>query len=177
VAAKTGTSNDYADAWLVGYSPQLVAATWVGYPAGALPMHDVSDVSRVTGGSIPAGIWRDVMSIAHEGLEPASFPAPDGPPVEQAGDQETVPTVPPPPPTTSRPTTTQPEATSATKATTTSTTTTTTRPPSTTTTRPPATTTTEPRATTTTVRASTTTTKPGKAQSRAPAAERRSAAG
>ncbi|MFP5369143.1 MAG: penicillin-binding transpeptidase domain-containing protein, partial [Actinomycetes bacterium] len=236
VAAKTGTSNDYADAWLVGYSPQLVGATWVGYPAGGLPMHDVGDVSRVTGGSIPASIWRDVMSVAHEGLEPASFPAPDGPPAGLAADQETVPTAPPPPPTTSRPTTTRPEATNTTKpATTTSrrptttrpassttteapgptttrppsttttqpaptttrppsttttqppaptttrppsttTTTTTTRPPSTTTTRPPSTTTTEPRATTTTVRASTTT-KPGKAHSRAPAAEPRLAAG
>ncbi|MGV3759167.1 MAG: transglycosylase domain-containing protein, partial [Actinomycetota bacterium] len=81
VAAKTGTTNDYADAWLVGYSPQLSTAVWVGHPTGRVPMRDVNGVRAVTGGSIPAQIWRDVMAAAHADLPVVDFPpAPDRPP-------------------------------------------------------------------------------------------------
>ena len=79
-AAKTGTSNDYGNAWLVGYTPQLATAVWVGHPAGNIPMVDTAGYARVTGGSIPARIWHDVMAFAHRDIEPAPFEPPLPPP-------------------------------------------------------------------------------------------------
>jgi penicillin-binding protein 1A len=55
LAGKTGTTNDYRDAWFVGYAPDYVAGVWVGND-------DNSRMSRVTGGSIPARIWQNFMS-------------------------------------------------------------------------------------------------------------------
>jgi penicillin-binding protein 1A len=80
-AAKTGTSNDYGNAWLVGYTPQVATAVWVGFPEGNVPMRDVAGYSRVTGGSIPALVWSDVMAFAHRdrpvvGFAPPPAPAP-----------------------------------------------------------------------------------------------------
>ncbi|HVM08907.1 MAG TPA: transglycosylase domain-containing protein, partial [Acidimicrobiales bacterium] len=81
LAGKTGTTNDYTNAWFVGYTPQLVAAVWVGFEEGAIPMRDINGVARVTGGSFPARIWHDVMQVAHDGLPVADFaPAPHRPP-------------------------------------------------------------------------------------------------
>lgn len=57
-AAKTGTSDNYANAWLVGYTPQVSTAVWMGDPAGNVSMRNVSGFSRVTGGSVPAQIWQ-----------------------------------------------------------------------------------------------------------------------
>jgi penicillin-binding protein 1A len=67
IAGKTGTSQDYRDAWFVGYSAYYIAAAWVGND-------DNSPTGKVTGGSIPAAIWKDVMAPAHEGLAPAALP-------------------------------------------------------------------------------------------------------
>jgi penicillin-binding protein 1A len=67
IAGKTGTSQDYRDAWFIGYSAQLVAGVWAGND-------DNSPTTRTTGGSLPAGIWKDVMEPAHEGL--AALPLP-----------------------------------------------------------------------------------------------------
>ena len=161
VAAKTGTTNDYADAWLVGYSPQLTTAVWVGHPTGRVAMRDVNGVRAVTGGSIPARIWRDVMGTAHAGLPVVDFPpAPDRP-------RSTTTTLAPAPTrapsTTSVPstTTTQDRATSTTGAPSTTRAPTTTAPSSTTTTTTaPTTTTTAPPSTTTTTAPTTTTTAP-----------------
>ena len=75
-AAKTGTANDHTNAWLVGHTPSYAAAVWVGYPDANIPMYDLAGFSRVTGGSIPALIWRDVMTAAHHDIPPAPFPAP-----------------------------------------------------------------------------------------------------
>jgi len=79
-AAKTGTSNDYGNAWLVGHTPQLATAVWVGFPEGNVPMRGIYGLARVTGGSIPAMIWHDVMSFAHRdrpvvGFAPPPLPA------------------------------------------------------------------------------------------------------
>ncbi len=54
IAGKTGTSNSYRDAWFVGYTGTQVAAVWVGND-------DFTPTNRMTGGSVPARIWRDVM--------------------------------------------------------------------------------------------------------------------
>jgi 1A family penicillin-binding protein len=74
-AGKTGTTNDYVDAWFVGYTPDLVAAVWVGYPQGAIPMYDVHGI-RVSGGSFPALIWRAFMTDALAGIPPKPFRIP-----------------------------------------------------------------------------------------------------
>ncbi len=81
VAGKTGTSNRSADAWFVGYTPQLSTAVWMGASEGRVPMENVGGRARVTGGSFPAAIWRAYMAPAHEGLPVADFgePPPSAP--------------------------------------------------------------------------------------------------
>ncbi len=59
-AGKTGTTDKHADAWFVGYTPDLATAVWMGYQAGEIPMEDVHGIS-VSGGSFPAQIWRSLM--------------------------------------------------------------------------------------------------------------------
>lgn len=68
-AGKTGTSQDYRDAWFVGYTPDLVAGLWFGNDNNA-PM------KRVTGGGLPAQQWAAFMQPAHAGLQPRAFPPP-----------------------------------------------------------------------------------------------------
>jgi penicillin-binding protein 1A len=72
LAGKTGTTNDQADAWFVGFSPDVVAGVWVG--------HDSKHVlgKGETGGRAALPIWIEVMRAAHEALPPRDFPMPDG---------------------------------------------------------------------------------------------------
>lgn len=70
-AGKTGTSNDFHDAWFVGYTPQLSAAVWLGNDQRR-PM------AGVAGGSLPAGAWAEFMRAALQGVPPTDFPVPDG---------------------------------------------------------------------------------------------------
>jgi penicillin-binding protein 1A len=78
VAGKTGTTENYGDAWFVGYTPQLVTAVWVGYPKGLRPMLTEYHGRAVAGGTFPAQIWKTFMTSALEaiGAQPASFPSP-----------------------------------------------------------------------------------------------------
>jgi 1A family penicillin-binding protein len=76
-AGKTGTAQDYVDAWFCGYTPQLAACVWIGYPKGEIPLHDIEGFANVFGGSIPAMIWHDFMSTALQRLPVLSFHAPD----------------------------------------------------------------------------------------------------
>ncbi|HVY02957.1 MAG TPA: penicillin-binding transpeptidase domain-containing protein, partial [Caulobacterales bacterium] len=57
IAGKTGTSNDYRDAWFMGYVPGLVTGVWMGND-------DYAPMKRVTGGSIPTQVWHDFMTVA-----------------------------------------------------------------------------------------------------------------
>ncbi|MBU4240362.1 MAG: PBP1A family penicillin-binding protein [Actinobacteria bacterium] len=66
-AGKTGTTEDYADAWFIGYTPDLVTAVWVGYPQGRISM------GVMCGGDLPASIWRSFMSQALEDVPKTAF--------------------------------------------------------------------------------------------------------
>ncbi|MEO6608070.1 MAG: PBP1A family penicillin-binding protein [Aestuariivirga sp.] len=71
IGGKTGTSQDYRDAWFVGFTPYYVAGVWLGND-------DNSPTKNVTGGSLPTQIWRDVMAPAHQGLAVAILPGNEG---------------------------------------------------------------------------------------------------
>ncbi|NPA91783.1 MAG: hypothetical protein GXO55_10115, partial [Chloroflexi bacterium] len=71
VAAKTGTSNDYRDAWTIGYTPQIVTGVWVGNA-------DNEPMNRVSGAVGAAPIFHDVMKVAHQHLPPEEFYRPPG---------------------------------------------------------------------------------------------------
>jgi penicillin-binding protein 1A len=74
-AGKTGTNQEYRDAWFVGYTPQLVTAVWMGDPKGQTPMRNVGGI-RVTGGSYPARVWHDFMAAAMAGQQVLDWPKP-----------------------------------------------------------------------------------------------------
>ena len=76
VAGKTGTTDNYADAWFVGYTPELVVAVWVGYPDRLRPMLTEFDGEPVTGGTLPALIWKEFVSSVEELDEDATFDYP-----------------------------------------------------------------------------------------------------
>jgi membrane peptidoglycan carboxypeptidase len=137
VAGKTGTTDDSADAWFVGFTPKLTTAVWMGYPRGEVPMVDFRGLTSVQGGTIPAAIWHDAMAamLRDEPSAVGDFPTVDSIPGATLSPPTNV--IFPTTTTSSPPTTTV---------------------PSTTTTTPSSTTT--ARATTTTVRPTTTTTAP-----------------
>jgi len=67
-AGKTGTTQNYADAVFVGYTPQRTTAVWVGFPEAQIPMIPPTTDRKVYGGTYPAMIWKNVMEAAHFGL-------------------------------------------------------------------------------------------------------------
>ncbi|WP_417712205.1 transglycosylase domain-containing protein [Roseibium aggregatum] len=70
---KTGTSQDFRDAWFIGYTGNLTTAVWLGND-------DNSPTRKATGGGLPATVWKEVMDAAHEGLPVADLPGvPDVP--------------------------------------------------------------------------------------------------
>ncbi|MGH2820028.1 MAG: transglycosylase domain-containing protein, partial [Actinomycetota bacterium] len=84
-AGKTGTAQDYTDAWFAGYTPDLVAAVWVGYPEGKIGMQTYCSGESlcrpterdVTGGSWPAEIWHQFMLRALSGVPATDFTEPE----------------------------------------------------------------------------------------------------
>jgi membrane peptidoglycan carboxypeptidase len=74
-AGKTGTSEDYGDAWFVGYTPNLSTAVWVGYKDSRQSMTSVHGV-KVFGGTFPADIWRKFMLKAHANIAQEDFVKP-----------------------------------------------------------------------------------------------------
>jgi penicillin-binding protein 1A len=66
-AGKTGTTNAYRDAWYVGYTGNLVAAVWYGND-------DHTSTKDMTGGTLPAMTWKEVMSFAHQNMEIRPIP-------------------------------------------------------------------------------------------------------
>jgi penicillin-binding protein 1A len=61
-AGKTGTTENYGDAWFVGFNKELTVAVWVGYPDTLKPMKTEYRGSPVAGGTYPAEIWHDLMT-------------------------------------------------------------------------------------------------------------------
>jgi len=74
-AGKTGTTDDHADAWFCGYTPQLQTAVWVGYPSAEIPMESVHGIA-VAGGTFPAEIWRRYMESALSEAPVEDWPEP-----------------------------------------------------------------------------------------------------
>jgi penicillin-binding protein 1A len=62
-AGKTGTTDNYADAWFCGFTPTLTGVVWIGYPRGEIPMLSVHGIA-VSGPTFPAQIWREYMENA-----------------------------------------------------------------------------------------------------------------
>jgi len=73
VAAKTGTTQAARDAWFVGFTGDYVAGVWMGYD-------DNTPLTGVTGGGLPAEIWRETMLRVHDGLPPSALPMLTPPP-------------------------------------------------------------------------------------------------
>jgi penicillin-binding protein 1A len=67
VAGKTGTSQNYRDAWFIGYSADLIAGVWLGNDNDA-------PTKRLTGGQLPAALWRDFMQTALASQPPSGAP-------------------------------------------------------------------------------------------------------
>lgn len=77
LAGKTGTSQSHRDAWFVGYTRELAAAVWVGFPEGAISMEPPTTSIPIVGGAYPAEIF---SAFAQQALESSSFvalPTPD----------------------------------------------------------------------------------------------------
>ncbi|MBP1764871.1 MAG: penicillin-binding protein, family [Firmicutes bacterium] len=70
-AGKTGTTSDYKDAWFVGFTPDLVAAVWMGNDSGG-------SLNEITGGDLPATIWRSFMNAALSKTTARDFTVPSG---------------------------------------------------------------------------------------------------
>ena len=75
-AGKTGTTENHADAWFSGYTPQLETTVWMGYQRGEIPMTNVHGIS-VAGGTFPATIWRLFMEKALENEPTRDFLLPN----------------------------------------------------------------------------------------------------
>ncbi|MEX2012626.1 MAG: transglycosylase domain-containing protein [Patescibacteria group bacterium] len=71
VASKTGTTNNYKDAWTMGYTPQIVTGVWAGN-------NDFTAMNRVGGSTVAAPIWDYYMERVHENLDVERFSRPDG---------------------------------------------------------------------------------------------------
>jgi membrane peptidoglycan carboxypeptidase len=96
-AAKTGTNQlgdtgDNRDAWMVGYTPSLSTAVWVGTTEGVKPLQNASG-GAVYGSGLPSDIWKKTMDGALEGTDNETFPKPT-----EIGGYAGPPAAPPPPP-------------------------------------------------------------------------------
>jgi membrane peptidoglycan carboxypeptidase len=101
-AAKTGTNqlgdtDANRDAWMVGFTPSLSTAVWVGTTDGTQPLENKSG-SPVYGSGLPSDIWKDTMDGALEGTDKESFPKPT-----EIGGYAGPPAPPPPSPTPTQP--------------------------------------------------------------------------
>jgi penicillin-binding protein 1A len=76
-AGKTGTTDNFADAWYVGYTPRLCTSVWVGYAEGRRSLVGVHGLEEPNGETLPMDIWSDYMAIATAGDLELDFPEAD----------------------------------------------------------------------------------------------------
>lgn len=91
-AGKTGTSQDFRDAWFIGYTARLVTGVWLGND-------DNSPTKKATGGGLPVEVWTRFMRAAHQGVPVAALPNAQGaglPTLAQIASQITAPSAPAP---------------------------------------------------------------------------------
>ena len=77
-AGKTGTTDDFTDAWFVGFTPTLSTAVWVGYPEARASMTAVAGYGAMFGGTAPAPIWGDYMKTAIKNASCGDVPRAQG---------------------------------------------------------------------------------------------------
>jgi membrane peptidoglycan carboxypeptidase len=82
-AGKTGTAENFGNAWFCGYTPDIATCVWVGYRSGNKPLLNIEGHGEVFGGTIPAEIWKDYMTTATRRLPPHDWPEPRHPIVYQ----------------------------------------------------------------------------------------------
>jgi len=75
---KTGTTQDFRDAWFVGYTAHYIGGVWVGND-------DRRPMNNVMGGGLPSKLWHAVMTVAHEGMPPTALPGTMSAPLASAG--------------------------------------------------------------------------------------------
>jgi membrane peptidoglycan carboxypeptidase len=92
-----GDTGDNRDAWMVGYTPSLSTAVWVGTTEGTKPL-ETAGGSPIYGSGLPSDIWKETMDGALEGTDKETFPKP-----EEIGGYAGVPQAPPPPPSSTAP--------------------------------------------------------------------------
>ena len=73
-AGKTGTSQDYRDAWFIGFTGHMVTGVWLGND-------DSSPTKKATGGGLPVEIWSRFMKAAHQGVPVVGLPGGSAPPL------------------------------------------------------------------------------------------------
>jgi penicillin-binding protein 1A len=109
-AGKTGTAENYGNAWFCGYTPDIAACVWVGYRSSNRPLENIEGFGAVYGGTIPAEIWKDFMTTATRRLPPHDWAEPKQPMVYRSfhattsfGYNPAPPAAPAPPPVTPKP--------------------------------------------------------------------------
>jgi penicillin-binding protein 1A len=75
-AGKTGTTNNFVDAWFIGYIPQLTTSVWVGYPDERRPMVNINGLSEINGENYPLDIWSLYMQSAGQMFPEQQFDVP-----------------------------------------------------------------------------------------------------
>jgi membrane peptidoglycan carboxypeptidase len=77
-AGKTGTGQNFQDAWFMGYIPQLAAGVWVGWANAEKPMFSIPGYGEGFGGTLAAPIWNDYMTNVTRAMPAKGFPSANG---------------------------------------------------------------------------------------------------
>jgi membrane peptidoglycan carboxypeptidase len=88
-AGKTGTAENYGNAWYCGYTTDIATCVWVGYRSSNKPLQNIEGFGAVYGGTIPAMIWKDFMTTATRRLKASDWPEPKNPVVYKEFDTTT----------------------------------------------------------------------------------------